>query len=116
MVHNAREADNRRCAVGRQPRKRIHDERHVRLALGCQHARRRKPRVIDQQGIVAACPFDGIGRIRNDHLKRFVVPMLRTDQRVIVSDVKFVKADVVQKHFDAAEVVGRQVDFMSEKT
>ena len=35
-VQDAGEADNRRRAVCREPRKAVHDKRHVRLAFRCQ--------------------------------------------------------------------------------
>ena len=54
------EAHDGRRAVGRQPGQAVQDERQVRLAFGRQHARRGKPRVVDQGGVVAACPFDGV--------------------------------------------------------
>lgn len=43
-VHHAGEADDRGRAVGRQPRKAVHDERKVRLRLRGQHTGRRKAR------------------------------------------------------------------------
>ena len=57
------EAHDGRRAVGRQPGQAVQDERQVRLALGRQHARRGKPRVVDQGGVVAARPFDGVRRL-----------------------------------------------------
>lgn len=38
--------------------------------------------------------------------------MLRTEQRIFADDAELVRGNVVQKHIDAAEIVGRQVDFL----
>ena len=38
--------------------------------------------------------------------------MLRTEQRIFPHDAELVRGNVVQKHIDAAEIVGRQVDFL----
>ena len=109
------EAYDGRRAVGCQPCQAVHDKRQVRLALGGQHPRRGKPRVVDEGGIVAARPLDGVGRIGDDQLKRFVVPVLRVGQGVLAGNVELVVADVMQKHVDAAEVVGGDVDFLPVK-
>ena len=114
-IHDAGEADDGRRAVGRQPRKAVHDERKVGLRFRGQHTGRRKARVVDERGVVAALPADGVGRIGYDGLKRLVVPVLGTDQRIAVGDVKFVVVNVVQEHIDAAEVVGRDIDLLPVK-
>lgn len=93
----------------------MHNERHVSLALGSKHARRRKARVVDQNRVIVAHPLDGVRRIADDDLKRLVVPVLRADKRVLVSDIKLVKADIMQKHIDTAEIVGGEVDLLTEK-
>lgn len=62
-VHHAREADDGRRAVGRQPRKAVHDERKVSLRLRGQHTGGRKARVVDERGVVAALPADGVWRV-----------------------------------------------------
>ena len=62
-VHDAGEADDRGRAVSRQPRKAVHDERKVRLRLRGQHTGRRKARVVDERGVVAALPADGVRRV-----------------------------------------------------
>lgn len=62
-VEYAGEADDGRRAVGRQPGKAVHDERQVRLALGGQHTRRGKPRVVDEGGVLVPRPLDGIRRL-----------------------------------------------------
>ena len=36
-------------------------------------------------------------------------------QRIPMSDVELLKIDVVQKHVDAAQIVGGQIDFLTEK-
>lgn len=93
----------------------MHDEGHVSLALRSQHTRRRKSRVIYQNRVVVADPLDRVRRIADDDLKWLVVPMLRADKRVLVGDIELVKADVMQKHIDAAEVVCGEVDLLPEK-
>lgn len=62
-VHDAGEADDRRRAVGRQPRKAVHDERQIRLRLWGQYSGRRKARVIDKGRVVASFPADGVRRV-----------------------------------------------------
>lgn len=62
-VHHAGEADDGRRAVGRQPRKAVHDERKVGLRLRGQHTGGRKARVVDERCVVAALPADGVRRV-----------------------------------------------------
>ena len=62
-VHHAGEADDDRRAVGRQPRKAVHDERKVGLRFRGQHTGRRKARVVDERCVVAALPADGVRRV-----------------------------------------------------
>ena len=112
-VHDAGEAYDRRRAVRREPRERVHDERHVRLALRREYARGREARIIDQDRVIVADPFDGVRRIADDDLERLVIPVLRADEGVLVGDIELVKADIVQEHIDAAEVVGGEVDLLT---
>ncbi len=114
-VQNTRETDNRRRAVCRKPRKAVHDKRHIRLAFRRQHARRRKARIIDKQRVVIALPFDGVRRVGDDQFKRLVIPMRGVGQRILAGNIEFVKSDVMQKHIDAAEVIGRDVDLLPVK-
>ena len=41
--------------------------------------------------------------------------MLWCGQRVLAGNVKFIKANIMQEHIDAAEVVGCDVDFLTEE-
>lgn len=66
--------------------------------------------------IGVARPFGGIRRIGYDGIERLVVPMVRLGQRIAAMDVELLVVDVVQKHVDAAEVVGGDIDFLSEET
>ena len=91
----------------------MHDKGEVRLALGSQNAGGGKARVVDEQRVIIARPLDGIGRIGDDQLKGLVVPMRRLGERVITGDVELVKADVVQVHVNAAQVVGGDVDLLT---
>ena len=92
----------------------MHDKGKVGLGLGGQHAGRGKPGVIDEGGIAVPRPLDGVGGIADDQLKGLVVPVLGRGQRVLAGNVKFVKAHVVEKHVDAAEVVGGDIDLLPE--
>ena len=93
----------------------MHGKGQVRLALGSKHTGGGKARIIDQQWIGVAFPSDGIRRVGDNGLKRFIIPVCRIGQRVPVGDVELLKIDVVQKHVDAAQVVGGQIDFLTEK-
>ena len=114
-VHHAGEADDCRRAVGRQPRKAVHDKRQIRLRFWGQHTGRRKARVVDERCVVAALPADGVRWIGYDGLERLVVPVLGADQRIAVGDVKFVVVNIMQEHVDTAEVVGRDIDLLPIK-
>ena len=93
----------------------MHDKRKVSFRLRCENASRRKTRVVDQQRVVITSPLDGIRRVGNDQLKRFIVPMLRCGQCVLAGDVKLIKANIMQKHIDTAKVVSRDIDLLSIK-
>ena len=82
--------------------------------FGRQHTGRRVARVVDQQRVGVAVPFDRVGRVGHDRLERLVVPVGRVDQRVAVGDVELLVRDVVQEHVDPAQVVGGQVDLLAE--
>ena len=41
--------------------------------------------------------------------------MLGRNQRILVGDIEFIKINIVQEHIDTAQVVGRQVDFLTEE-
>ncbi len=69
----------------------------------------------NQDRVIIALPFDRIGRVADDDLKGFLVPMLGRNQRIFVGDVELIKINIVQEHIDTAQVVGRQVDFLSEE-
>ena len=114
-VHHAGEADDCRRAVGRQPRKAVHDKRQIRLRFWGQHTGRRKARVVDERCVVAALPADGVRWIGYDGLERLVVPVLGADQRIAVGDVKFIVVNIMQEHVDTAEVVGRDIDLLPIK-
>ena len=42
--------------------------------------------------------------------------MIRLGQRIAAMDVELLVVDVVQKHVDAAEVVGGDIDFLAEES
>ena len=93
----------------------MHGERQIGLRLRRKHASRGKSRIVDQCGVVIALPLGGVGRVGHDHLERFVVPVLRVDQRVTVGNVEMVVVHIVQEHVDAAQVVRGQVFLLAEK-
>ena len=109
-VHNAGEADDGGGTIGRQPTEAVHDKGKICLALGGQHTSRGKTGVVDEQRVIVPGPLDGVGRIGNNQFKGLVVPVLRVGQGILTSDIKLVKADVVEEHIDAAQVVGGDVD------
>ena len=41
--------------------------------------------------------------------------MLGRNQRILVGDIEFIKINIVQEHIATAQVVGRQVDFLTEE-
>lgn len=42
-------------------------------------------------------------------------PVRRIDQRIPVSDAELFKTGIAQKHVDATQVAGGQIDFLAEK-
>ena len=111
-IHDAWETDDGRGSVGGEPCQGVHDKREVGLGFGGEDAGGRKTRIVDQQGVVVALPFDGIGGIGHDQFKGLIVPVLWRRQRVFTGDAEFIEPDVVQKHVDSAKVVRRDVDLL----
>ena len=74
-VENAGELNDRRSAVHREPAEHVHREGEVGLRLRREHAGRRVTRVVDKQRVAVARPVDRVGRIGDDRLERFVVPV-----------------------------------------
>ena len=111
-IKHTREFDDSGRAIHRQPTEDVQGEGQIGLALGGEHAGRGETRIVDEQGIGVAIPFDRIRRIGNDGLERFVIPVRRIGQRVAVGDVELLVVHIVQEHVDAAQVVGGQVDFL----
>ena len=48
--------------------------------------------------------------------KRLLAPMLGTCQRIIAGNIKFIKANFVQEHINAAQVVGGDIHLLAIKT
>lgn len=111
-VHDAGEADDGSRAAGVEPTEAVHDKSHIRLGFGRQHAGRGEARVVDEQRVAVARPFDGIGRVGDDRFKGFKTFVQGVEEGVSQTDVELGVADIVQKHVDAAEVVGGQVDLL----
>ena len=42
--------------------------------------------------------------------------MLRSGERIFAGNVEFIKSDIMQEHIDAAQIVGRDVDFLTKET
>ena len=114
-IHDAGEADDGCRTIGGQPTEAVHDKGQIRLALRCQHASRGKTRIVYEQRVFIPCPLDGVGRIGDDQLKGFIVPMLGRNQGVLTGNIELVKADVMQEHIDAAKVVCGDIDFLTIK-
>ena len=114
-IEDAGELDDRRGAVDGQPAQHVHGERQIGLALRCQHPGRGEPWVVDQQRVGVPLPLDRIRRIRHDRLERLIVPVRRVGQRVAVGDVELLVVDVVQEHVDPAQVIGGQIDLLTEE-
>lgn len=94
----------------------MHDEGKIGLGFRRENACWREPWIVDQQGVAIACLFDGVRRVGNDQFKGVIVPMLGECQRVLTGNIKFVETQIMQKHIDAAQVVGGNVDFLTIKT
>ena len=93
----------------------MHDERQIRLGLGCKDAGWRESWVVDQNRVVVSLPFDGIGRIGDDDLKGFIVPVLGIDKGILMGDIELVVVNIMQEHIDPTKVIGSQIDFLAEK-
>ena len=114
-VHDAGEADDGSRAAGVKPTEAVHDESQIRRRFGCQHAGRGEARVVDEQGVGVARPFDGVGRVGDDGFERLKIRVLWVEQGVAQGNVELVVADIMQEHVDAAEVIGGQVDLLPIK-
>ena len=114
-VEHTGKLDDGRGAVSRQPGEHVHGERQIGLRLRRKHASRGESRIVDERGVVVALPLGGVGRVGHDHLERFVIPMLRIDQRVAVGNVEMVIIHIVQEHVDAAQVVCGQILLLAEE-
>ena len=114
-VHDAGEADDGGGAAGGEPGKAVHDERHIGFGFGRQHAGGGETRVVDEQGVFVALPFDGIGRVGDDGFEGFEAFVLGVEEGVAEGDVELIVADIVEEHVDAAEVVGGEVDFLPKE-
>ena len=85
----------------------------VGSGVGSQHAGTTKAVVVDEQRVVGAFPWNGVGRIAHHGIEGLKVAMLGRDERVAQLNIKIVVVDIVEEHVDAAEVVGRRVDFLA---
>lgn len=72
--------------------------------------------IVDKEWVVFALPMNRIRGIGDNRIKGLIVPVIGIDQGIFVRNIKKVVVDVVQKHIDAAEVVGCQFDLLPIKT
>ena len=93
----------------------MHGEGQVGLALRRQHTRGGKTLVIDEDRVGVSLPPDAVRGIGDDGVEWLVIPVLRVLERVAELDVELVKPHAMQEHVDAAEVVGRGVDLLTEE-
>ncbi|MNR19123.1 hypothetical protein D3C85_1358900 [compost metagenome] len=112
-IEHAGKLDDGRRTIDRQPTKNVQGKSEVCLAFGGKYAGGGETRVVDQQWVGVTVPFDGIGWIGDDGFERFVIPMSWIGQGVAVGDVEFLKIHIVQKHVDATQVVGGEIDFLT---
>ena len=91
----------------------VHGESQVGLRLGCQDTGGAEAGIVDEQRIVVARPLDAVGRIADDGVE-LQAQVGRRREGVAQGNVEIGEVDAVQKHVDAAQVVGRGIDFLPE--
>lgn len=114
-IKHAGELYYRSRSLGREPRKHVHGKSKVTFAFGCEYTGRGISGVVNQQRIVIAYPLCGVGRIGDYGIEWFIIPMVGFEKRVAVVYVEVGIVDVVQKHVDSAQVVGSDVQFLTEE-
>lgn len=115
-IHDAREADDSGGTARRKPGECVQDKSKVGLTFWSENAGWGETRVVNQQGIGVASPFDRVGRIGNDEFKRFVVPVRGIGERIVAGNIELVRSEVVQEHVDSAKIVSCDVNFLPEET
>ena len=115
-VEDAGKADDRRASFGGEVMERVKYEGKVGFGLGRQHARGGEAVVVDEGGVVAADPLDGVGGIGDDGIEGLVIVVLGVGEGIAELDIELVVVDIVQKHIHPREVVGGMVDLLTEKT
>ena len=91
----------------------MQDERKVSLGFRRKDRGGGKTGVVYEDGIVLTLPVNGVRRIGHNGVERLFIPMFGLYERIAKGDVKLVEADIVQEHVDPAQVVGRDVYFLS---
>ena len=76
----------------------------------------RKTLVIDEKWVIVTRPLDGIWWIRNNKLKGLIIPVLRICEGVFASYIKFIKSYIMKEHINAAEVISRNINFLTKET
>ena len=113
-IEHTRKLDNGTGARLAEVVEHVHREGKVGSTLRSQYACRSIARIVDEDGVVLAVPFERIGRIGYDGIERTSIELQRVVERVAQLDVEVVVVDVVKEHVDAAQVVGRGIDLLSE--
>jgi hypothetical protein len=93
----------------------VENEGEVRLRLGGEHTCGGEAVIVDEGGIIAALPFDRIGRIGDDGIEGLVAEEVGISQGVAELDVELVVVDVVEEHVHPRQVVGGVVDLLPEE-
>lgn len=93
----------------------MHGKSEITFAFGCEHSGRGISGVIYQQRVVVTDPFSRIRWIGDDCIEWLIIPMIGFKKRVTVVYVEVGIVDVVQKHIDSAQVVGGDVQFLTEE-
>ena len=114
-VEHARELDDRGSAIDSQPGQDVHREGEVGLRLRCEHTCGSETLIVDEQRVRVTVPPDRVRRVGHDRLERFVIPVLRVREGVTQGEAELLVVHVVQEHVDPCEVVGGEVDFLTEE-
>ncbi len=112
-IEHSWELDDRSRPTGREPAQHMEREGEIGLGFGSEDTRRGETRIIDKDGIGVSFPVDRVGRIGDDRIKRFIIPVLRMSERISMRDIELFVVDIMEKHIDTTEVIGRDIDLLS---
>jgi hypothetical protein len=91
-------------------------EGEVSFTFWSKDSGRSKTRIIDKDRIRITFPVDTIWRIGYYRIKRLFIPVFWMRESITVCYIEFLIVDVVEKHIDTTEIVGGDIDFLSEKS